>query len=464
MSHSKQCNSKPQPPCQPTPFHCAPATKAPLPEQQANVFNYPRWCSGNICAFHARAPGSTPGRGACIFWFFAQACHCLTGYFSFFCCCCFLLLFLFCCCCACSCCCCCNPSLPPSRIASSSSPSGWLACLLVVAHHDSPLVVMSYQVDTCLLVLIGLPGAGKSSVCAAIEQLAAGPLSSLLGVAPSSITVDTFSYDTLARHFESIDPNFMLNTWKAQRHSIYTHIAQSVIDTTTTTTTTTTLCDDKQHQRLRLLLIDDNMYYRSMRYVYYQLAQRLGLCYVQLHVACSVATCVTRDSCRTRSEGEQTIVGMSHKLQPPNGKYLWERNSLHFDNDLNDHDGAQQAPALLGTTRVVEHIILPLASIWQASTPPATPLPSAMHTSEFDRQQVLNSLQHQADLRARKVVSATLACYKQSAGRLLSNLSHVAIRLKANALQTLRGVSQGTSNRNTQSQCERERERERMCV
>lgn len=77
------------------------------------------------------------------------------------------------------------------------------------------------------------------------------------------------------------------------------------------------------------IIIDDNMYYRSMRYQYYQLARKysLGFCQVHLHIDADIAKCQNTE--RELKVPDHVIVNMASKFEIPDGsKFGWEKHSI----------------------------------------------------------------------------------------------------------------------------------------
>ena len=72
--------------------------------------------------------------------------------------------------------------------------------------------------------------------------------------------------------------------------------------------------------------IDDNMYYRSMRYEYYKLARKNSLGFSQVSVKCPVELCMQRNLTRYNSVAEDIITAMNEKFETC--AEVWENNSL----------------------------------------------------------------------------------------------------------------------------------------
>nr|CAD7408447.1 unnamed protein product [Timema cristinae] len=88
-------------------------------------------------------------------------------------------------------------------------------------------------------------------------------------------------------------------------------------------------CLDKDSHQV-WLIIDDNMYYRSMRHDYYQLARSHCIGFCQIYFECSLQDALKYNSIRKpdRAVSEEVIKRMSYKLEPPNLNSSWEEFSL----------------------------------------------------------------------------------------------------------------------------------------
>ncbi|XP_046362359.2 L-seryl-tRNA(Sec) kinase-like isoform X2 [Haliotis rufescens] len=84
-----------------------------------------------------------------------------------------------------------------------------------------------------------------------------------------------------------------------------------------------------------VVVIDDNMYYRSMRYDYYQLARKYGLGFCEVHVDCPSDMAVARNKQRTLGRVEDNvIVTMATKMEvPDSAAFHWEKYSLSITHD-----------------------------------------------------------------------------------------------------------------------------------
>jgi len=152
---------------------------------------------------------------------------------------------------------------------------------------------------TCLVLLVGLPGAGKSTLCQLIKQSA-------------DCDVIHVCFDDVIPL--SIQRNIALSRagveWKLVRRRTLNIIA-GVIGSYSQPTACESISSDLDlmfrqfEQRLTIefkavrnkdvmLLIDDNNYYRSMRYEYYQLARAESLGFCQIYLQCQLTEAINR--------------------------------------------------------------------------------------------------------------------------------------------------------------------------
>ena len=177
---------------------------------------------------------------------------------------------------------------------------------------------MDHQ-PAALIVLVGLPAAGKSTFAQTFSA----------SVAKHGIQCVQIEYDslipvekqrTLAALEVSVD-------WKTERKTIVKRVADyfqgsevpqfspSIIDRT----------------KRVFVIIDDNNYYSSMRYEYFQLARTLQIGFCQLFLDVSLEASKGANLSRDDSSKVPDIVieNMAAKMEPPNPeKNSWERFSL----------------------------------------------------------------------------------------------------------------------------------------
>jgi tRNA uridine 5-carbamoylmethylation protein Kti12 len=188
--------------------------------------------------------------------------------------------------------------------------------------------------NVLLVVLSGLPAAGKSSLCHAIaERLPqqSSELTQLLHTSKSTqlcvhhVCFDEvfFSSDQKAAAATTTEEKkkrkptttaFSPASWRGMRR----HVLETL--------DTTQLPAWKKEEKhvFHIVLIDDNMYYRSMREVYRKLARRHRCAFAQLHVQCTLKSALGRNALRsgTARVPRATIERMHALMEPPRDAHV----------------------------------------------------------------------------------------------------------------------------------------------
>lgn len=192
--------------------------------------------------------------------------------------------------------------------------------------------------------------------------------------------------------------------WKSARHKIHSQVDQ-LLNFINTRRTESSVKDffgiplgalegDKC-----VILLDDNFYYRSMRYEFYQLARRHSAAFCQLHMECSVEEAIQHNSMREESVPADVIISMGARLQPPQPHlHPWEANTCV----LQGHSEDQVCQAW---SAVVKAFHLGL-----------TPVEDREEEVAQARRQCSQSVVHQADLSLRAIVKHLIKKELQKAG------------------------------------------------
>jgi len=140
-----------------------------------------------------------------------------------------------------------------------------------------------------------------------------------------------------------------------------------------------------------LIVIDDNNYLSSMRYEFYQIARKHSLGFCQLYLQASLQTATEFNSQRGVSEVPSCVIErMNENLEPPNPlKNSWEKFSFSLPVSSNAEFNFELVDTVVNT----------------ALQYPERPLED--HTEEKDRDRVVCSanLVHQADNHLRSIVN-----------------------------------------------------------
>ncbi|XP_064629904.1 L-seryl-tRNA(Sec) kinase-like [Lineus longissimus] len=162
--------------------------------------------------------------------------------------------------------------------------------------------------------------------------------------------------------------------------------------------------EDPDNENKYLILIDDNMYYRSMRYEYYQMAKKYKCGFAQLCLQCSIETTLRRNIQRTMRVPDDVIINMASRFEPPDPtSNSWESNSMLWDSDM----GGNLWDVLYLIERAMENPVLP---------PPAENSDTKLVAQAI----CSTNLLHQSDQVLRKLVSIKMSQAKDS-GQLTKN-------------------------------------------
>lgn len=208
----------------------------------------------------------------------------------------------------------------------------------------------------CLVALIGLPGAGKSTLCTWLLGQQAG----LRACHLVHLCYDDF-LDARPNPASAVLP------YKEQRAFIFTLLEQIIAAIRKggpwpNQVRRTTGGSDSGADYL--ILCDDNFYYRSMRYKLYQLCRDAGCVFGQIHIASSLDYCMRANARRSGDDRvpDAVVREMHERIEPP-GSETWERNSLavtslghevagsgivNFINSLNAMPVAEKLPSEIG--------------------------------------------------------------------------------------------------------------------
>uniref|UniRef100_T1IIU3 L-seryl-tRNA(Sec) kinase n=1 Tax=Strigamia maritima TaxID=126957 RepID=T1IIU3_STRMM len=193
----------------------------------------------------------------------------------------------------------------------------------------------------CVSCVLGIPGTGKTQFCL--------QLSSLLKREFCDSSVLIVSYDSLipAKEEELLinssinDPK--LSEWKNRRRRIVNAVGgllgdffekQEFANEEMEEIRTSILAQNKIDKSLRLnknlfVIIDDNLYYRSMRYEYFQVARTYECGFCQIYLNCDISIALQRNTSRMHSVSEEVIKAMANKLEEPlPDKSQWEKYSI----------------------------------------------------------------------------------------------------------------------------------------
>ncbi|XP_039437343.1 L-seryl-tRNA(Sec) kinase [Culex pipiens pallens] len=194
----------------------------------------------------------------------------------------------------------------------------------------------------CLNVLVGVPGAGKTTFCQRILDC--------LILKESSIRLIHICFDDFIKFDAKID---LENSFKGKRKRLL-ELLEEIIQSIKTTNPAKLkeinhILYEEFQQKVAidlaeapsnyLILIDDNMYYRSMRYQVFQIARRLGTGYFQTYFEVSLESAKSSNSKRSNAVPEEVISRMFYKLEKPDERICrWEKNTVILRNSSDELD------------------------------------------------------------------------------------------------------------------------------
>lgn len=271
--------------------------------------------------------------------------------------------------------------------------------------------------DGCFVILCGVPASGKSTLTKELIRMEweiAGKYAHFIYV----------SYDDFILDERSSKNLISLANWKGARKDILRGLEELVLSNGNSESVAeaeekclskrkqlvskSCLCGADHMQRtndiFHVILIDDNMYYRSMRYEYYQLARKAALSFAEVYLHCPIKIALSRNASRADGVAEDTIVKMYSKIEKPDPeKFPWEKHSVTLDTSISQ------------TADNCEMILDLLQNAARNVTPPLKILDEKEKAK--DRAITEKNIIHQADQIIRKHISATLERMKENISR-----------------------------------------------
>lgn len=219
--------------------------------------------------------------------------------------------------------------------------------------------------------------------------------------------------------------------WKSARRKIYTQVDQFVQYLTTGkvdsgvenffSVSLEALRSDSKY----VILLDDNFYYRSMRYEYFQLARRHSAAFCQVYLHCSTEEAVQHNDTREESVPTGVVTAMAERLQAPQAHlHTWEANTCVLNTGVEQVSEAWDA-------------------VIQSFQQGLTPLQDREQEVAEARRRCSESVVHQADLCLRAIVKCLVKEHLQQMDKRSSSASQVAARINAARQAVLAGLRAG---------------------
>ncbi|XP_063703215.1 L-seryl-tRNA(Sec) kinase [Culicoides brevitarsis] len=184
-----------------------------------------------------------------------------------------------------------------------------------------------------IVVLVGLPGAGKTSFCDQLKRCLREKVNfyHLCFDLLFEIQRNVREFKTLRRKFVELTRILVKSIKFEDFEPVESHLKQH-LDANLSKIIENY---DKNHQ-ISYIIIDDNNFYRSMRYNFYQIAREFACSFCQIYFEVPLEVAIQRDLARKTSVGAEIIQKMSEQLEIPINSNSWERNSLFTDVETAD--------------------------------------------------------------------------------------------------------------------------------
>jgi tRNA uridine 5-carbamoylmethylation protein Kti12 len=243
-----------------------------------------------------------------------------------------------------------------------------------------------------LVLLCGLPGAGKSTLARSVATALGshGEIQSKFSAETGSeprVTIVSFDEveqriaEELADGASADAEELQLEAWRQSRKEA-THEVECAL-----------------RDGANVVVVDDNLYYRSMRYSFCQLARRLRIGLCMLFLDCDPAEARRRNAARTPVERvpDEVIARMDSRLERPDAAvHKWERHSVVL------------SAASSAVTDEPHAAIAALLAAWHDPRLEEEQRECAEAAAAEDRARNRESLLHAADLALRGAVAAEM--------------------------------------------------------
>eukprot|EP01119_Soliformovum_irregulare_P024346 TRINITY_DN8704_c0_g1_i1.p1 TRINITY_DN8704_c0_g1~~TRINITY_DN8704_c0_g1_i1.p1 ORF type:complete len:293 (+),score=57.92 TRINITY_DN8704_c0_g1_i1:31-909(+) len=260
----------------------------------------------------------------------------------------------------------------------------------------------------CLLLLCGLPGAGKSTLSKCMRIV----FPEVCSDHQLDGKLECVEYDAVMRD-EQKDQKWTPEMWRFVRSDLVPKRVQEAI------------AEGQNRNGVTIILLDDNFYFRSMRKMYFQMAQQHDIGFIQLFLDTDIETAQRRNQEReVRNRVPENIIqSMAQKFEK-DGQALWEKHSIHVSMIGNTNEISKQIPWPQ------------IFAMW------SDPLPCNLTDEEekiADRQMTAQNFIHRLDIALRREMNAIMTIVKSEPSSHPSP-PDVARTLNASRKEILTGV------------------------
>uniref|UniRef100_A0A1B6KAV4 L-seryl-tRNA(Sec) kinase n=1 Tax=Graphocephala atropunctata TaxID=36148 RepID=A0A1B6KAV4_9HEMI len=291
---------------------------------------------------------------------------------------------------------------------------------------------MCYQRQICLVLLVGIPGSGKSFFRVFFEDYVEANHKSVLG----SIQICSVCYDD----YSSVkNPSILCdgNRWRHERlqivndvQNIIIHLKENNLKKVSELYPAVMLVNASvENPDCNLILIDDNMFYKSMRYEYFKVAKAYNLSFCQIFFDISLEKALQCNEKRRVDSRipDRIIKTMFSKIEPPQpASNIWEVNSVSVSSYADFQD-----------ERVFNYII---ECIKSAIMNPFKP--TEMDSTKEEAQQITNSnFLHQIDNTLKQLVGI---CIKQKLQQNIENPHLISQSFSDKRMKILQQIKEKT--------------------
>lgn len=187
--------------------------------------------------------------------------------------------------------------------------------------------------NICIVTLIGIPGAGKTTLAKLLTDALAYDF---------QIQAIHINYDNLINIIKS-EEQFAIKPYNEIRNDIMQAVCQLVnlfqskpINFLSDIERfILSRIDYKIQNHSTVIIVDDNLYYRSMRYDYYKISKHSEISFFQIFLKVDLGIALNRNDFRNKDNKipEKVIKRMALRLEVPNIRNHWEKNSLTINSN-----------------------------------------------------------------------------------------------------------------------------------